>query len=134
MRETKKSRFANIVLAFCLAITAMLGLSACSSDEPTVTESEAFVNDMKDAVKIINDMVAQQPGMTQIMLASDVEQPTQKYGMWVMPYYPSDAIKKFTMTVPIKNGSEFFVTCISAATDKTWQMDQDGKMTEAAAK
>jgi hypothetical protein len=66
------------------------------------------------------------------MLASDVEKPTQKYSMWVLPYYPSEAVEKYTMTIQIEDGAAFHVTAVSAETGKTWQMDQDGDMTEAA--
>ncbi|MDR2619880.1 MAG: hypothetical protein LBC29_01950 [Propionibacteriaceae bacterium] len=138
MKEQKKRSFASIMLAICLSIMAALGLTACSGDDgdsntggsdATTVESEAFIADMKAGVKIVNDMLVNEPNTTKIMLADDVEQPTQKYGMWVMPYYPSDAVKKFTMTIEVKDG-KFVVTCISAATGKTWQMDQDEKMTE----
>lgn len=108
---------AGFVMA--VAVTAGFGLSACgssddgsSSSEGTSTsqaaddsqkndsgESEAFVADLQDGVKLINDQIAEEADMTQIMLASDVDQPTQKYGMWVLPYKPSDAVEKFTKQI-----------------------------------
>ena len=48
------------------------------------------------------------------MLASDVEDQTQKYGMWVMPYYPSDAVEEYISTVQIENGTDFQITATSA--------------------
>ncbi len=101
-----------------------------AADAGDTGESAEFVQDLQDGVDLINDKIAEQAGMTQIMLASDVDQATQKYGMWVLPYYPSDAVKKYTMQIQIENGTDFVVTAISAATDKTWEMDQDGTMTE----
>ncbi len=140
---------AGFVMA--VAVTAGFGLSACgssddgsSSSEGTSTsqaaddsqkndsgESEAFVADLQDGVKLINDQIAEEADMTQIMLASDVDQPTQKYGMWVLPYKPSDAVEKFTKQIQIEDGTKFVVTAVSAESGKTWNMDQDGNMTEA---
>ncbi len=140
---------AGFVMA--VAVTATFGLSACgssdkggSSSDATSTsqaaddskksdsgESEAFVKDLQDGVKLINDQIAQESGMTQIMLASDVDQPTQKYGMWVLPYKPSEAVEKFTKQIQIEEGTKFVVTAVSKETGKTWNMDQDGNMTEA---
>lgn len=127
-----KNKLVRALVAAAMATAAALGLAACggASADPATIESEAFIADMQEGVDIVNGQIAQQANMTQIMLASDVQQPTQKYGMWVMPYYPSDAVKKFTMTIQIENGTNFFVTCVSAETGKTWQMDQSGKMTE----
>ncbi|MCF2707025.1 hypothetical protein I6E29_07070 [Arcanobacterium haemolyticum] len=142
-----KNKLMRTALAVAIAATMSVGLTACGSDSGSSSdkasseskdagaknesgESEAFVNDMKEGVKIINDKIAEEPGMTQIMLASDVDQPTEKYGMWVMPYYPSDAVKKYTMSIQIEDGTKFVVTCVSAETEKTWEMDQDGNMTE----
>ena len=141
---------AGFVMA--VAVTATFGLSACgssdngsSSSEATSTsqaaddsqksdsgESEAFVKDLQDGVKLVNDQIAQESGMTQIMLASDVDQPTQKYGMWVLPYKPSEAVEKFTKQIQIEEGTKFVVTAVSAESGKTWNMDQDGTMVEAA--
>ncbi len=92
-------------------------------------ESEAFVTDLKDGVTIISEKVAEDPAATQVMLASDVDQPTQKYGMWVMPYYPSDAVESYIMTVQV-DGGKFHVEAVSAESGKTWRMDQDGNLTE----
>lgn len=144
-------KLAQASLALALAATAAFGLAGCGSsgdnapsgsdsgssqpadggDEAPAGESEAFVQDLQDGVDMINDKIAEEAGMTQIMLASDVDQPTQKYGMWVLPYYPSDAVEKFTKQIQIDGGTKFVVTAVSAETGKTWTMDQDGNMTEA---
>lgn len=140
---------AGFVMA--VAATAAFGLSACgssdnggSSSEATSTsqaaddsqkndsgESEAFVKDLQDGVQLISDQIAQESGMTQVMLASDVDKPTQKYGMWVLPYKPSGAVEKFTKQIQIEDGTKFVVTAVSAESGKSWNMNQDGNMTEA---
>lgn len=135
-------------MAVVVAASAALGLAACggsnsgstSSDQSgsasasastnSTDESEAFVADMQTAVDAVNEQISKSPDMTQIMIASDVDQPTQKYGMWVLPYKPSDAVKSFIQTIEIKNGTDFVVTAVSAESGKTWTMDQAGKMAE----
>lgn len=131
-----------------VAAAGMFGLAACggggdsapAGSETTETEvvetegsdgeeSEAFITDLKDGVTIISEKVAEEPATTQIMLASDVEQPTQKYGMWVMPYYPSEAVDSYIMTVQV-DGGKFHVEAVSKDSGKTWRMDQDGNVTE----
>lgn len=137
-------------VAVAFAAVSALGLAACggdastpetsassseageSTDQGDAQESEAFVADLTEGVKIINDQLQEIGTATQIMLASDVEQPTQKYGMWVMPYYPSDAVEKYISTIQIDDG-KFVVTATSAETGKQWEMDQDGNLSEASA-
>ncbi|WP_333812149.1 hypothetical protein [Timonella senegalensis] len=141
-----KKTFTRTGLVLALSAAAAFGLTACgsgeagdkpdssasqSADNSNVAESEAFINDMKEGVKIIADQIEASGAMTQIMLASDVDQPTQKYGMWVMPYYPSEAVSKFISTVQV-DGDKFKVTATSAETSKVWEMDQDGNLTEVA--
>ncbi len=95
-------------------------------------ESEEFTAALNEAVTIINDQIAANGSpMQQIMLASDVDQPTQKYGMWVMPFKPDTAVvEKFMSTIQIADGTDFQVELTSAATGKAWTMDQDGTMAE----
>lgn len=135
-------------LALMSTVAIALGLAACGGDSGETTtdngaaetseeapagESEEFVADLNDAVTIINDQIAVVDGaMQQIMLASDVDQPTQKYGMWVMPFYPSEATEKFISTIQITDGTDFVVTLTSAATGAEWTMDQSGTMAEVA--
>lgn len=94
-------------------------------------ESPEFIADMADGVEVVNEQISKEGDTSQVMLASDVEKPTQKYGMWVLPYHPSDAVEKYTMQIEVENGN-FVVTAVSAETGKTWTMDQDGNMEEAA--
>ncbi|XBH21978.1 hypothetical protein V5R04_01750 [Jonesiaceae bacterium BS-20] len=144
-----KNKLTRVSIAAVVSLSAAFGLAACGSDAPdnkpsasqeegpgssenSGEESEAFVAAMTEGVKIVADQLAASPGATQIMLASDVTDPTQKYGMWVMPYAPDKAVvAKFISTIQV-DGDKFFVTATSAETDKVWEMDQDGNMTEAA--
>lgn len=148
----KKTIIRTAAMVSVAALTA-LGLAACGGDnraeplgsETTQTEvveteessavngevSEAFITDMSDGVAIINEKIAEQPGMSQIMLASDVDRPTQKYGMWVMPYHPSEAVESYIQTVQL-DGDQFHMQAVDAETGATWQMDQDGNVVEVA--
>jgi len=135
-------------LAIAFSTAAIFALSACGSgddapkddqgqsqeaggEESNAEESQEFIDDLKEGVQIVQDQLDKEDSMTQIMLASDVDKPTQKYGMWVMPYYPSDAVEKYISTIQVEDGN-FHVTATSAETGKVWEMDQDGNLTEAA--
>lgn len=105
-----------------------------TSEEVPAEESAEFIGYVNEAVQIVNDKIANedQP-MQQIMLANDVDQPTQKYGMWVMPFAPDQAVvEKFISTIQIENGTDFQVELTSAATGKVWTMDQAGTLAEAS--
>ena len=137
------NKLARIGVAVAISTAAVFGVAACGSgdaaepkstssvseDTTNAEESEAFVKDLTDGVDIIKGQLAEVSDLTQIMLATDVSNPTQKYGLWVMPYQPSDAVKKFTSKIDVEDG-KFVVTAVSAETGKQWQMDQDGVMTE----
>lgn len=137
-----KTTFIRAGAVVALVAAGMLGLSACggdganspsgpgSSQQGAGQESEEFTADLSEGVKIVNDQIAEVGDLDQIMLASDVKQPTQKYGLWVMPYYPSEAVEKYISTIQIEDG-KFVVTATSAETGKVWQMDQDGNISEA---
>jgi|SRR5690625_1468671 len=144
-----KEKLTRTVLAAAFSAVAVFGLAACGSDdgntgseqnqsqdadngaENNAEESQEFIDDLKEGVSIVQEQLDKEDSMTQIMLASDVDNPTQKYGMWVMPYYPSDAVEKYISTIQVEDGN-FHVTATSAETGKVWEMDQDGNMTEAA--
>lgn len=148
-------KLTRIAAASTLTLALGLGLSACGSDKSdadakapastssqatteksgeakstTFDESDQFKADMQKAVDTVKEQLAKDSNQTQMMIANDVDQPTEKYGMWVLPFYPSDATKKFTMQIQIKDGKNFKVTLVSAASGKTWSMDQDGNITE----
>jgi hypothetical protein len=146
-RKTMKTTLTRSCVAL-LALTTALTLTACGGGEPAKSgdagvqasaaqsqsgESEAFVADLTEGVRLINEQIDKESTpMTSVMLASDVDQPTQKYGMWVLPYHPSDAVKKFTMKIEITDGTDFAVSATSAETGKTWKMNQDGELSEDA--
>lgn len=121
-----------------IAATGALGLTGCSSDSddaadtPTAAVEQTDVDvagDLQTARQAVLDALADDPSWTQVMLASDVDKPTQKYGLLVMPYVASDAADHVTGTVNI-DGDKFVIEAESAATGKTWQIDQDGTITE----
>lgn len=137
-----KDTLTRFGLVISLAAVGVVGLAGCgsggesadggSSDAGSGEESEAFVADLQEGVDIVNGQIEAVDGaMEQIMLASDVEDPTQKYGMWVMPYYPSDAVEEYISTVQIENGTDFHITATSAESGTEWNMDQNGDMAEA---
>ncbi|WP_156759444.1 hypothetical protein [Microbacterium karelineae] len=134
-----KDTLTRFGLVTALAAVGAFGLAGCGSSDGaegggSSEESAEFVADLQAGVDIVNEQIeAVDDPMDQIMLASDVEDPTQKYGMWVMPYYPSDATAEYISTVQIENGTDFQVTATSAETGAEWNMDQDGEMTAADA-
>src|SRR5690554_1063049 len=90
-----KNRFTTLIITVVLVIAGMFGVAACSDSESSddiittqstdggqdagdAAESEVFIADLEAGVKIINDQIAEVGDMPQIMLASDVDNPTQK--------------------------------------------------------
>jgi hypothetical protein len=132
--DTKKIRAA--ALALMIAGTGAFGLTACSSDGPatssqTQTADVDVADDLQTARQAIADALAENPDWSQVMLAGDVKQPTEKYGMLVMPFVQSDAAKRVTGTVDISDG-KYVIEAESVETGLTWQIDQDGNITEVA--
>ena len=60
-----------------------------------------------------------------IMLADDVPSPEMKYGLLVVPFFPSELVARHTRTVSIDSGN-FVVEIVSAETGLSWTIDQDG--------
>lgn len=123
-------------LAVLIAATGTFGLSACSSDteEEATTETETsadatvdVADDLELARTTVLEALEEDPSWTQVMLASDVDAPTQKYGLLVMPYVASDAAESVQGTITI-DGENFTIDAESAATGDTWQIDQDGEI------
>ncbi|MFV0251922.1 MAG: hypothetical protein ACK5H2_01115 [Beutenbergiaceae bacterium] len=133
-----------------LAATSAAGvlafsLVACSSDEGSEgseggdggdggegaeASSEVDVaEDLETARQAVLEAL-EQDDWAQVMLASDVEEPTVKYGLLVMPFVKSDAAARVTGTVEISNGTDFVIEAESAATGQVWQIDQDGNISE----
>ncbi|WP_084129423.1 hypothetical protein [Demequina sp. NBRC 110055] len=126
-------------LAVLIAATGTFGLAACSSDadaeatagtDTEVTE-EATVDvaqDLETAKAAVDEALADED-WAQVMLASDVDSPTVKYGLMVMPFVKTDAAERVTGTVNI-DGGNYVIEADSAATGETWQIDQDGEITQ----
>ena len=63
------------------------------------------------------------------MLADDVPSPEMKYGLLVVPFFPSDLTQRHTRTVDINNGN-FVIEITSADTGLIWSIDQDGNINQ----
>lgn len=141
-----KTSILRIGLAATLAVTLGAGLGACSSDSSssdaaTTQSASAEAADGEDAEtkadlelarQTILDTLADNPDLDQIYLASDVKKPTEKYGMLVVPYAYSEATEKLTTSiVKIESGPKFVIGAVAVESQKTWEIDQDGNITEA---
>lgn len=122
-------------LGLMVAATGVFGLTACSSDEAPAAESGEtttadvdVAEDLETARQAVLDALAEED-WAQVMLASDVTNPTVKYGLMVMPFVASDAAERVTGTVNI-DGGDFVIEAESAETGETWQIDQDGAITQ----
>jgi hypothetical protein len=127
-------------LAAIILATGTFGLAGCAGDSGTTSGSSSsssssqsetadVATDLETARQAIEDALAEDPNWTQVMLAGDVKQPTQKYGLLVMPFVKSDAAKHVTGTVNITDG-KYVIEAESAETGETWQIDQDGNITQ----
>lgn len=114
-------------------------LSGCASNESPTADATAATEqstvdvavDLNGARQAVLDALAEE-AWAQVMLASDVSEPTVKYGLMVMPFVKSDAAARVTGTVTINDGTNFVIEADSVATGETWQIDQDGAITEVA--
>ncbi|NTW41712.1 MAG: hypothetical protein HGA44_17840 [Cellulomonadaceae bacterium] len=132
----KSNKVLSTSLGLMIAVTGAFGLTACGSDDSgTGTSSEStqaavdVTEDLENARTAVADALAEDDSWAQIMLASDVEAPTVKYGLLVVPYSFSDAASRVQGTVTITDG-DYTIEADSAATGLTWQIDQDGTITE----
>lgn len=131
------------VLAAVILTAGTFGLAGCAGDSGSTSgstsgsssssqsETSDVAADLETARQAIVDALAEDPNWTQVMLAGDVKQPTQKYGLLVMPFVKSEAAKRVTGTVDISDG-KYVIEAESAETGETWQIDQDGNITQAA--
>jgi hypothetical protein len=132
----KRNKVVSTGLGLLIAVTGTLGLAACSSgdegssDTPEVTAAVTVdvATDLETARQAVLDALADDD-WAQVMLASDVDAPTVKYGLMVMPFVSTDAASRVTGTITIDDG-KFVVEADSAATGETWQIDQDGAITQ----
>lgn len=132
-----KSKIWSGGCAVLIAATGAFSLTACSSgDGADGTETEVtqaatvdVADDLELARSTVLEALSDDPTLTQVMLASDVDLPTQQYGLLVMPYVASDASSRVTGTVSVDEG-DFVIDAESAGTGETWQIDQDGNITQ----
>ena len=138
----KRNKMLTTGLGLLITVTGAFGLAACGSDEggsesPSSASSENasvdvdVTEDLENARTAVADALAEDGSWGQIMLASDVKAPTVKYGMLVVPYTASDAASRVQGTVTITDG-KYTIEADSAASGQTWQIDQDGTITEAS--
>lgn len=134
----KRNKVLTTGLGVVVALSGAFGLAACSSDDSgtdggtTSQEQSAEVDiaeDLENARTAVADALAEDDSWAQIMLASDVKAPTVKYGLLVVPYSFSEAASRIQGTVNIEDG-KYTIDGDSAATGQTWQIDQDGNITE----
>ena len=132
----KNNKVLTTGLGLLIAVTGAFGLTACSSDngdsegssEGTQVDVDV-AEDLENARQAVADALAEDDSWAQIMLASDVEAPTVKYGLLVVPYSYSEAAARVQGTITITDG-EYTIEAESAATGQTWQIDQDGSIAE----
>lgn len=132
-------RLLSSAAGLALAVTGVFGLAACGSDSGSAggagesaaaAESDVDVSeDLENARTAVADALAEDDSWAQIMLASDVDKPTVKYGLLVVPYSYSDAASRVQGTITIDAG-KYTIEADSAETGQTWQIDQDGNITE----
>lgn len=134
----KNHKVLTTSLGLLIAVTGVFGLSACgSNDGGTEGSSETapadvdVVEDLENARTAVADALAEDDSWAQIMLASDVDAPTVKYGLLVVPYVASDAAEHVQGTITIDDGN-YTIDAESAATGQTWQIDQDGTIAEVS--
>lgn len=133
----KRNKVFAAGLGMILAASVAFGMTACSSDDEGDTTGNSEVSaadvdvaeDLENARQVVLDTLESDDSWTQIMLAGDVDRATEKYGMLVVPYSHSDAASRVQGTIAIDSG-KFTIEADSAATDQTWQIDQDGNVTE----
>lgn len=133
----KRNKVLTTGLGLVVALTGAFGLAACSSDDSgtdggssqTQATEVDIAEDLENARKAVADALAEDDSWAQIMLASDVKAPTVKYGLLVVPYSFSEAASRIQGTINIEDG-KYTIDGDSAATGQTWQIDQDGNITE----
>lgn len=140
----KNNKIIKNLFTLLFATGLIFTLTACGSDDAPDVPTDSQDSSVEDAsgdvdvneIDVYQDLqdlhavVSQNlevdgTVMEQIMLADDVSTPEMKYGMLVVPFYPSDSVMRHTRTVDIDNGN-FTIEVVSAETGLTWTIDQDG--------
>ncbi|SDL24594.1 hypothetical protein [Tessaracoccus oleiagri] len=132
----KTTKLVTTGLGLLITLTGALGLTACSGDAgsaaPAASSSAAADIDVAEDLEVARQTVLEaleDDDWKQVMLASDVDAPTVKYGLLVMPYTYSEKTSRVQGTIEV-DGGNFTIEADSAATGQTWQIDQDGTITE----
>ncbi|WP_022868369.1 hypothetical protein [Schaalia vaccimaxillae] len=139
-----KNSLLRVGLVAALALTTTAGLAACSDSSEsgaTSTAESAAVpaaegddaatkEDLVNARQVVIDTLASNPDLTQIYLANDVDKPTEKYGMLVVPYNWSDATEKLTTSIVKIDGGKYVIGALASESQKTYEIDQDGNISE----
>lgn len=133
-----KNSALRVSLAALLALGLGVGVSACSGSSSSSSssasqaqgEDAATKADLEKARQVVTDTLKDKPELTQIYLASDVDKPTEKYGMLVVPYAYSDATEKLTTSIVEISGGKYTIGALAKSSQKTWTIDQDGKISE----
>lgn len=132
----KTTKILTTGLGLLIALTGALGVTACSGDTGAGTAAQSsqatqnidVAEDLENARQTVLEAL-EDDDWAQVMLASDVDAPTVKYGLLVMPYTYSEATERVQGTIEI-DGGKFTIEADSAATGQTWKIDQDGTITE----
>jgi len=102
------------------------------TEEVSAEEEDVYVDvyqDLQDALAAVSEnLYWGDNAWEQIMLADDVPSPEMKYGLLVVPFFPSDLVQRNTRTVSISNGN-FEIEVVSADTGLSWFINQDGVIT-----
>jgi len=150
----KNFRIVKTFFAMLVAVGLLFAMAACGSDDAATTtvpatpapatqedvpaeeeapvEEDAYVDvyqDLQDALAAVSEnLYWGDNAWEQIMLADDVPSPEMKYGLLVVPFFPSDLVQRNTRTVSISNGN-FEIEVVSAETGLSWFINQDGVIT-----
>ncbi|MBB1511745.1 hypothetical protein H5399_03890 [Tessaracoccus sp. MC1627] len=132
----KTNKILTTGLGLLIALTGVFGVTACSGDNGAGSASQSsqatqnidVAEDLENARQTVLEAL-EDDDWAQVMLASDVDAPTVKYGLLVMPYTYSEATSRVQGTIEI-DGDKFTIEADSAATGQTWKIDQDGTITE----
>ena len=139
----KKTKIINNLFIALFAFGFMLVLVGCNADNDTNTPDAPIQNettdvldedvdvyqDLQDALEVVTaHLDYDNTSWAQIMLSDDVPGPEMKYGLLVVPFFPSDLVERNTRTVEISGGN-FTIDVVSAETSITWTINQDGVIT-----
>ena len=132
----RKIGLVKYVLASLVAFSLLFGLAACNDGDETQAGASADADAVVDVYQdlqnareaVVENLRWGDTVWSQIMLADDVQFPEIKYGLLVVPFFPSDLTARHTRTVDITGGN-FTIQITSAETGIVWAIDQDGNIT-----